>query len=156
MPNKIFLNLNFYFNFNLTQADMLISSTWWRHKKEAFSPLLALLWWKSTGHWWIPLTKASDSELWCFPWTAPEQTVEQTIETPVIWNAIALIMTSLWCYKSQMHSYYLHGCAQLTAASRNKLYIDSNVSWITTISTCTCFPSSKTGQLYRIHLLLVH
>ena len=25
----------------------------------------------------------------------PEQMVEQTIETPVIWNAIALIMTSL-------------------------------------------------------------
>ena len=27
-------------------------------------------------------------------WSATEQTVEQTIETPVIWNAIALIMTS--------------------------------------------------------------
>ena len=28
-------------------------------------------------------------------WYAPEQTVEQTIETPVIEHAIALIMTSL-------------------------------------------------------------
>ena len=27
--------------------------------------------------------------------TAPEQTVEQTIETPEIWDATALIMTSL-------------------------------------------------------------
>ena len=27
--------------------------------------------------------------------SAPEQTVKQTIETPVIWGAIALIMTSL-------------------------------------------------------------
>ena len=26
---------------------------------------------------------------------APEQTVEQAIKTPVIWDAIALIMTSL-------------------------------------------------------------
>ena len=25
-----------------------------------------------TGHWWIPLTKASDAELWCFLWSAPE------------------------------------------------------------------------------------
>ena len=25
-----------------------------------------------TGHRWIPLTKASDAELWCFPWSAPE------------------------------------------------------------------------------------
>ena len=26
------------------------------------------LWGESTGHWWIPLTKASDMELWCFLW----------------------------------------------------------------------------------------
>ena len=48
-----------------------------------------------TGHRWIPLTKASDAEPWCFLWSAPEPTVEQTIETLVIWDAIALIMTSL-------------------------------------------------------------
>ena len=29
-----------------------------------------------TGHRWIPLTKASDAQLWCFPWSAPEQTVD--------------------------------------------------------------------------------
>ena len=53
------------------------------------------LWGESTGHRWIPLTKASDAELWCFLWSVPEQTVEQTIETPVIWDAILLIMASL-------------------------------------------------------------
>ena len=37
-------------------------------------------------------TKASDAELWCFLWTEPEQTAEQTIETPVILDAIALII----------------------------------------------------------------
>ena len=41
------------------------------------------------------LTKANNAELRCFLLSAPEQTAEQTIETPVIWNAIALIMTSL-------------------------------------------------------------
>ena len=25
-----------------------------------------------SGHQWIPLTKASDAELWCFLWSAPE------------------------------------------------------------------------------------
>ena len=25
-----------------------------------------------TGHCWIPLTKASDAELWCFLWSVPE------------------------------------------------------------------------------------
>ena len=48
-----------------------------------------------TGHRWIPRTKASDVELWCFLWSAPEPTDEQTMETPVIWDTIALIMTSL-------------------------------------------------------------
>ena len=48
------------------------------------------------GHRCIPLTKASDAELWCFLWPAPEQMFEQTIKAPVIWDAIALIMASLW------------------------------------------------------------
>ena len=39
--------------------------------------------------------EASDAELWCFLWSASEQMVEQRIETPVIWDNIALIMTSL-------------------------------------------------------------
>ena len=42
-----------------------------------------------------PLTKASDAELWCFLRYAPEQTAEETIGTPIIWDAIALIMTTL-------------------------------------------------------------
>ena len=33
----------------------------------------------------------------CFLWSAPEQIVEQTMETPMIWDASVLIMTSpLW------------------------------------------------------------
>ena len=47
------------------------------------------------GHRWIPLTEASDAERRCFLWSAPEQTVEQTIGTPVIRLASALVMTSL-------------------------------------------------------------
>ena len=46
------------------------------------------------GHPWIPLTKAIGAELWCFLWSAPEQTAEQAIATLVIWDAIALIMAS--------------------------------------------------------------
>ena len=29
-----------------------------------------------TGHRWIPRTKASDAELWCFLWYAPELTIK--------------------------------------------------------------------------------
>ena len=38
--------------------------------------------------------KASDAELWWFRWSASEQAVKNTIETPVIWDTIALIVTS--------------------------------------------------------------
>ena len=27
---------------------------------------------ENTGHRWIPRKKASDGELWCFPWSAAE------------------------------------------------------------------------------------
>ena len=39
--------------------------------------------------------KPGDAELWCFLWSALELSVEQTIEAPMIWDAIAPIMTSL-------------------------------------------------------------
>ena len=48
-----------------------------------------------TGHRWIPCTKDSDAELWHFFLSASEPTVEQTMETLVIWDATPLIMTSL-------------------------------------------------------------
>ena len=48
-----------------------------------------------TGHRWILRTKANDAELWCFLSSASEYPVEQTIVRLVIWNAIAVIMTSL-------------------------------------------------------------
>ena len=59
---------------------------------ETFSALLAFVR-GTTGDRWIPLTEASDAELWCFLWSAPEHTVDQTIETPVFWDAIAPIKT---------------------------------------------------------------
>ena len=61
---------------------------------EAFPPYWPMLG-ESTGHRWITLTKASDAMFWCFIWSKPEEPVEQSIKTQVIWNAIALIMKSL-------------------------------------------------------------
>ena len=81
----------------------------WRHQMETFSALLAFVG-ESTGHRWIPLTKASDAELRCFLWSTPEQTVEQTTETPVIWDAIAVIITSLQSER--------HGFACITARTK--------------------------------------
>ena len=58
--------------------------TWWRHQMETFSGLPAFCAGEFTGHRWIPRTKASDTELWYFLWSAPEPTFEQPMETPVI------------------------------------------------------------------------
>ena len=57
-------------------------------------PLTGALWGESTGHRWIPLTNASEAELWCFLWYASEQMVQRTIETPIILHYIELILTS--------------------------------------------------------------
>ena len=66
---------------------------WWRNQINGnIFRVTGPLWGEFTGDRWIPLTKASNAELWSFLWSAPEQTVEQTTEAPVIWDAIALII----------------------------------------------------------------
>ena len=67
----------------------------WRHRMETFSALLALCAGNSPVTGKIPLTKASDAELWCFLWSAPEQTVEQTIE-PLMVGWLETPSRSLW------------------------------------------------------------
>ena len=61
---------------------------------ETFSALLALSEWNppvtSGFPSQRPVTQSFDVFL-----SVPQQTVEQTMEMPVIWDAIALIMTSL-------------------------------------------------------------
>ena len=91
----------------LSRIHMAITPHWLRQRLGFTSMMISSngnifcftvpLWWESTGHRLIPLTKASDAELWCFLWSVPEQTVKQTIETPVIWDVIMLIhiVTSL-------------------------------------------------------------
>ena len=79
---------------NGTCTNLCTFITRWRHQIETFSHYCPL-WGECTGDRWIPLTKSSDADLWCFLWSAPVQTVEQTIEKTVIWDVISFIMTSL-------------------------------------------------------------
>ena len=55
-----------------------------------------------SGDRWISLTKTSDAELWCFLWSAPEETIVRL----VIWDGIALIMTSFYCVELQTWWWY--------------------------------------------------
>ena len=45
---------------------------WWRHQMETFFRVTGHMCGDFTGHRWIPLTNASDAELWCFIWSAPD------------------------------------------------------------------------------------
>ena len=60
---------------NMHSVYILRKFSWWRHQMETFSALLALCAGNLRGIHrprWIPRTKASDGELWCFLWSAPE------------------------------------------------------------------------------------
>ena len=46
--------------------------TWWRHQMETFFRVSGHLCWEFNCDRWIPRTKASDAELRCFLWSAPE------------------------------------------------------------------------------------
>ena len=45
--------------------------SWWCHPMETFFHVTGPLCGEFTGHRWIPLTKASNAELWCFLWSVP-------------------------------------------------------------------------------------
>ena len=49
------------------------STSCWRHQMESFNifRVAGHLCGEFTGHRWIPSTKASDAERWCFLWSAP-------------------------------------------------------------------------------------
>ena len=64
---------------NREAGDLRPSCSLWRHRN-------------------VPFTKASDTELWCVLWSTPEQMVEQTMELPMILDAMTLIATSLQCH----------------------------------------------------------
>ena len=52
------------------QRPWLVS--WWRHQMEKIFRVTGPLCGEFTGLRWIPHTKASDAELWCFLWSARE------------------------------------------------------------------------------------
>ena len=72
--------------------------TWRRRQMETFPALLALCEGNPLVTLWIPLIKATDAGLWCFLWSAPEPTADQTFKTPVIWDP----SRSLWRHWNEL------------------------------------------------------
>ena len=73
----------------------------------------------------VHISAKNDVELWCFLWYAPEQTVEQAIETSVIWDALVLIMKSLWC---DMVRYLIHIYPSLPQVVTTRSMTTANIS----------------------------
>ena len=102
-------------------------STWWRHQMEAFSRLLVLCAGNSpvTGEFpsqrpvtfsaWLALCEGNPlvigvAKLWYFLWCTPEQTAEQTVEMLMIWDTLALIVTSrLWSKQIGLYCVFTRG-----------------------------------------------
>ena len=120
--------------------------SWWCHQMETFSMLPTFCVGNHTLliHY-FPLTKACDAELRFFLWSAPEQTVEQTIKTPVIWVTITLIMMPLLCCT------YIFSCDQAAIWLVQSVCLSVRPS--VCLSVChtffTMFPSSYHHEIFR-------
>ena len=88
-----------------------------------FFPVIGPVCGEFTGHRWIPLTKASDAELWCFLWCAPEQTVVQ--------------QSRCWWFEMQLHSLWRH-CNGTGLYLIMILTFCLHWSWISTTCTFQC------------------
>ena len=61
------VNLRISFEATSQTGPMMLS--WWRHQMKNIFRVTGPFWVESTGHRWIPLTKASDAELLICAWT---------------------------------------------------------------------------------------
>ena len=106
------------------------------------------LWGESIGHRWSPLTKASDADLSCFLWFASEQTVDQTIETLVIWDTIVLIMTSLMKIDSKISSEFFFSAAVHEIHMMRTIYAFPYLQW------CTWYSSFAFGDQLPLTIIM--
>ena len=72
------------------------------------------LWGGFTGDRWIPLTNASDAELWCFLWYVPEQSRHCWFEMP---------LSPLWHHCNAMYRFWPSNPLALTLCTIDGWYV---------------------------------
>ena len=87
----------------------------WRHQLETFSALLALC------VRVVPLTKASDAELWCFLWSAPIQLMSWYATS--VHCSIPVIIIPWICYERSFSEFYLSIWKQMVFNQRLQLFV---------------------------------
>ena len=76
------------------------SSTWWHHQNGNIFCVTGPLWVESTGHQLIPLTKASNAELWCYFDLCPNNQLSKQLKC----RWFEMPSHSLW-YHCNVHSH---------------------------------------------------
>ena len=70
---RIYASINYIDSYNeLSVRGKPIIWSCWRHQIGTFLRVTGPLCREFIGQRWIPLTKTTDAELWCFLWSAPE------------------------------------------------------------------------------------
>ena len=95
-----------------------------------------------TGHWWIPLTEASDAGLWCFLWSTPNKRLSKQswgrwFETP---------SRTLWRHCNDLISYHTLMIS----------WLSPNGAYMLLYSRIQCLFSEKHLSLSQKYFLLCH
>ena len=98
------------------------------------------------GHRWIPRTKASNAELWCFLWAVPELTDEQII---VNWW-FGTPSRSLWRHCNELYQYDSCLCP---VSCRNPVNSGHGVDYGQ--KTDTCHPPGEISIKHIFWVLLI-
>ena len=111
---------------------------------------------ESTGHQWIPLTKASDAELWCFLWFAFEQWLSKQsrcwwFETPSCW---------LWrhcnagkCKPSEYHTCWYPDSVHRQVIISHDIHVwDGGSLYSILVESCNNMYHISMKKLYKIQI----
>ena len=124
---------------SLTHRTPLRATSWRRHQMETFSALLAFM--RVIHQSPVTLRKDNVAELWCFLWSALEPKVQQTMEMPVIWDALVLIIApksnAYMCIESTVYS----TCCNWTTKFESKSLIPPSGLQLEKMKERHCLPS---------------
>ena len=76
----------------------IAASSWWRHQMETFFRVTGHLCGEFTGPRWIPRTKASDAELWCFLWS--DLRLNERLSKQLWGWWFETLSHPLWCHRN--------------------------------------------------------
>ena len=137
--------------------------SWWRHQMENIFRVAGPLCGEFNGHRWIPLAKASDAELCCFLWSAPERQcngIVMRVSGNPSQRSKLCISTHLWYsdYKSSVQmrdTFTSFNCFNLTdlyiLVQLSLVILQIDHSWIHFVKINNPFPVKFPFELFELY-----